>query len=425
MARIVDRRLDGKNKSAVNRKRLLRRYKQQIRKAVAEAVGKRSITDTDKGENINIPAKDISEPQITIGRGGVREQVMPGNEEWSRGDKIKRSECGAGKGGPAASNEGEGEDDFTFEISRAEYLDILFQELALPDLVKIKMVEQSSYKPVRAGFSNTGVPANLNLIRTMRRAKGRRRAMKRSYETEFDAVEQELLAEESKPDHDMIKARRLKDELNRLTKKIQAVPFLDDYDLRFNQFTRQPKPVARAVMFCIMDVSGSMTVSVKDIAKRFFILLYLFLNRSYEKTEVVFIRHHTIAKEVDEQEFFYSRETGGTVVSSALTLCNDIITERYPSEDWNIYVAQASDGDNWGEDNQICQDILVNRIMAKLQYFAYVEINAGQHQSLWEHYENVAEQYDSFAMKHIESVEDIYPVFHELFKRKDLVAWGS
>ena len=104
-------------------------------------------------------------------------------------------------------------------------------------------------------------------------------------------------------------------------------------------------------MFCLMDVSGSMDEERKDIAKRFFILLYLFLTRNYERIEVVFIRHHTIAKEVDEDEFFHSRESGGTVVSSALKLMQEIIRERYPLTEWNIYAAQASDGDNWDDDS--------------------------------------------------------------------------
>jgi len=130
---------------------------------------------------------------------------------------------------------------------------------------------------------------------------------------------------------------------------------------------RVPVPSSKAVMFCIMDVSGSMTQSIKDIAKRFFILLYLFLERNYKQIELVFVRHHTHAKEVDEQEFFYSRETGGTIVSSALKLTADIIDARYSPADWNIYIAQASDGDNWDGDSASCADILSKQILDKVQ----------------------------------------------------------
>ena len=172
-------------------------------------------------------------------------------------------------------------------------------------------------------------------------------------------------------------------------------------------------------MFCIMDVSGSMDQSTKDIAKRFFMLLYLFLQRNYEKTEVVFIRHHTSAKEVDEEEFFYSRETGGTIVSSALKLTDEIIEQRYSPNHWNIYAAQASDGDNWNDDSTICHKILRERLMPKLQYFSYIEITARDHQALWESYEKVAEEFeDTFAMRQLQDAADIYPVFRQLFKKK-------
>ena len=173
-------------------------------------------------------------------------------------------------------------------------------------------------------------------------------------------------------------------------------------------------------MFCVMDVSGSMTQDIKDLAKRFFILLYLFLQRSYKQIEVVFIRHHTAAKEVDEDDFFYSRETGGTIVSSALEMTRDIITQRYSPTDWNIYVAQASDGDNWEGDSAVCSKILTKGLMPLVQYFSYVEITDRQHQNLWREYESIQDQHsDTFAMEQIRSAADIYPVFRRLFERKE------
>jgi uncharacterized protein len=171
-------------------------------------------------------------------------------------------------------------------------------------------------------------------------------------------------------------------------------------------------------MFCIMDVSGSMDEMRKDTAKRFFILLYLFLKRAYEKIDVVFIRHHTAAAEVDEDEFFHSRESGGTVVSSALHLLQKVLSERYASSDWNAYVAQASDGDNWDNDSVLCKQILVNGIMPRVQYYTYVEITDGPPQNLWEQYMEVADNNQNFAMQKIVTPADIYPVFRELFKKQ-------
>ena len=217
---------------------------------------------------------------------------------------------------------------------------------------------------------------------------------------------------------DEIEQTRLEERVAFLKKKIHAVPFIDTLDLRYNNRVRVPAPSTQAVMFCIMDVSGSMDEAKKEVAKRFFILLYLFLTKNYQKIELVFIRHHTSAKEVSENDFFYSRETGGTVVSSALELLNQIIAKRYHPKAWNIYVAQASDGDNWNADSPYCLELLRDNIMPMIQYFAYIEIMPRHHQSLWEMYLHVAEQYPQFAMENIDTVADIYPVFRALFKRK-------
>ena len=142
-------------------------------------------------------------------------------------------------------------------------------------------------------------------------------------ESELDSVK---LSEPAQ----ILEEKRLKDEIATLRKKIDTVPFIDTFDLRFKNYERRPVPSSQAVMFCLMDVSGSMDQATKDIAKRFYVLLYLFLTRTYENVEVVFIRHHTQAKEVDEHEFFYSQETGGTIVSSALKLMTDVVSKPYP-----------------------------------------------------------------------------------------------
>jgi uncharacterized sporulation protein YeaH/YhbH (DUF444 family) len=181
-------------------------------------------------------------------------------------------------------------------------------------------------------------------------------------------------------------------------------------------------PIAQAVMFCIMDVSGSMDESRKDLAKRFFILLHLFLKRHYERIEIVFIRHHTTAKVVDEEEFFHSTETGGTVVSSALTLAAEEIKARFPTDQWNIYVAQASDGDNWEGDSPRCLELLLNDLLPMVQYFTYVEITTGEPQNLWVHYEQARAARPNMALGRIRDRTDIYPVLRELFAKKEKAA---
>ncbi len=422
MTQFIDRRLNSKKKSAVNRQRFIQRYKNQIKKAVSDAIAKRSITDMDKGEVVTIPAKDISEPHFSLGDGGVLERVFPGNKQYARGEHIEREQGGGGQGsGSQSSNTGEGEDDFVFNLSREEFLDLYFEDLALPDLVRKDLAEVKSFQALRAGFVTSGSPSNLSVVRSMVTAKSRRTALKGIVRRKLQEAEEALAvleAKKRKTEADKENIEELMQKIEGLKRKLSSIPFVDTTDLRYRNRIRVPKPSTQAVMFCIMDVSGSMDEIKKNVAKRFFILLYLFLTRTYEHIELVFIRHHTVAKEVNEEEFFYSRETGGTVVSSALELMDDIITKRYPESAWNIYAAQASDGDNWNADSPHCQELLIQNIMPRVQYFAYIEIMPRHHQSLWESYLKVQDEFANFAMQNIDMLSEIYPVFRELFKRK-------
>ena len=418
MSQLVDRRLSGKNRSAVNRQRFLRRFKGQIRRAVADAVSGRGVADLERGEKISIPSKDLSEPVFHHGPGGRRNIIHPGNKEFVTGDRVDRPEGGSGGGGGNASQDGEGLDDFVFELSKEEFMDFFFQDLALPDLVKKQLAAVPEVKKARAGFVSQGNPSNLHVVRSMKQAIGRRLAMA--------AGPREALREAEEALEDLIarglgaspEADELREEIAGLKARVAAVPFIDTWDLRYANRVDQPTPSSQAVMFCLMDVSGSMDEGRKDIAKRFFMLLYPFLTRNYERIDVVFIRHHTIAREVDEEDFFHSRESGGTVVSSALELMREIILERYPTANWNIYAAQASDGDNWEEDSPRCRELLLQGILPLVQYFAYVEIEAEEPQSLWHEYERVKAASKRFAQQRILTLEDIYPVFRELFRKK-------
>ena len=425
--RIVDRRFDSKHKSSVNRGRFIKRFKGQIRKAVADAISQRGVRDLDNGEKVGIPGKDIEEPQFGHGQGGSWETINPGNDRFSRGDQVDRPQGGGGGSGAGkAGKDGESLDDFVFTLTRDEFLDIFFDELALPNLVKRQLARIDQYRRIRAGYTQSGVPTNINLGRTMRGAAGRRIAVGAPYAARLRALEVELKAllekitaegvtlEEEDPE-----VTRVRREITKLRARMDAVPFIDTFDLRYNNRIRLPQPTTQAVMFCLLDVSGSMDEGRKNIAKRFFMLLYLFLTRNYERTEVVFIRHHTVAFEVDEDEFFTSRESGGTVVSSALELMRKIIVDRYPSGLWNIYGAQASDGDNWNDDSPRCRELLESSLLNFTQYFAYIEITDGPAQNLWREYEKLQAGHPGhFAMQRIANVTDIYPVFRELFKKR-------
>jgi len=418
MSHIIDRRLNGKNKSAVNRERFLRRFKAQIKEAVSRAIKGRSITDLDSGEKVSIPVKDISEPTFQSGQGGVWDNVHPGNQDYVRGDRFNRPQGGGAGGGGKASKDGSGEDDFVFELSHDEFMNVFFDDLALPNLIKTQLMGMDEMKSVRAGYTNDGTPANISIVRSLRGALARRVAMAAPTLARLDEAEEELDTLIESDDEVTQDMRTSRARIHSLREKLAAIPFIDPFDLRYNNRVKLPMPTSQAVMFCLMDVSGSMDEGKKDMAKRFFILLYLFLQRNYDKIEVVFIRHHTSAVEVDEEDFFHSRESGGTVVSSALNLMHEVVQKRYSSSQWNIYAAQASDGDNWDSDSANCARILSESLLPFCQYYAYIEITEGEPQNLWYEYLKVKAVHKHFAMQKIHAAADIYPVFRELFKRQ-------
>ena len=423
---IIDRRLSGKNKSVGNRERFLRRHKEQIREAVRRAVDGRGIRDLAQGEDVHIPKRDLNEPVFSHGPGGTREAVHPGNQEYVTGDRVKRPQGGQGGGGGGgqASDSGEGDDDFVFHLSKEEFMQVFFDDLALPNLTRTQLAEVPEYKTHRAGLTSDGTPSNLHIVRSMRGALGRRIALGQGSRRELHEAEDQLaaLVRSGATDEVTLKLRsELEAQIHALKARLQRIPFLDPIDLKFRSRVRVAVPSTRAVMFCLMDISGSMDEQRKELSKRFFILLYLFLTRHYEKIDVVFIRHHTQAAEVDEQNFFHATETGGTVVSSALVLMDEIIRQRYPTSEWNIYGAQASDGDNWHHDSGRCRELLMDKILPACRYFAYVQV-ADPEQNLWEEYARVAEAVPHFAMRKATAAAQIYPVFRELFKKEGKTA---
>jgi len=427
---VIDRRLNQKNKSTVNRQRFIRRYRTQIKKAIAEKVSSRSVTDIDKGEDISIPNKDITEPTFRHGDGGSKERIYPGNKEFTKGDQIKRPPPQGGAGGRRASDKGEGEDEFSFQISNDEYMNILFEDLELPNLKKNKLKKLINYKSIRSGFNTDGTPTNIDIVRSLKGSLARRIAIQSPLKRQLKEAQRQLTELESKGDgkneleikKDRKEKRQLLEKVESLQKRIKRIPYIDTFDLRYKNFTKLPQPTTNAVMFCLMDVSGSMDQQTKEMAKRFFILLYLFLKRTYKDVEVVYIRHHTQATEVDEQEFFYSKETGGTIVSSALDLMSNIINDRFNPSDWNIYAAQASDGDNWNNDSSICHKLLNSTLLPIVRYFTYVEITDREPQNLWHEYQRLIDKHPNFAMQNIKEQSDIYPVFREFFRKQSAPA---
>lgn len=430
---IVDRRKNDKGKSSVNRRKFVKRVKNHVKEAVKDVIRDGSIQDivSNNNKKIRIPDKGLKEPSIHHDQGGVSDRVLPGNDEFTTGDRVPRPEGGgAGGGAGEGSPDGEGEDEFTFSLTRDEFLDIFFEDLELPDLVRKELAKTDEWAMKRAGFSVDGNPARLNVTRSMKQAKGRRFALRSPKLKKLKRLKAELkelelfikVAQENGEDCTIEKDRKkvVEKAIKGLRRKIKAVPFIDEVDLRYNRWERVPIPTTQAVMFAIMDVSFSMGEWEKEMSKRFFMLLYLFLVRNYERVDIVFIRHHTTAKEVDEEEFFYSKESGGTIVSTALELMSSIMDDRYPTNQWNIFGCQCSDGDNWGQDSVAVQDLLNNKILPRCQYYAYVEIDqrGGKDSDLWPYLESVREANQNFDMTVITDVSEIYHVFRRLFEKR-------
>jgi uncharacterized sporulation protein YeaH/YhbH (DUF444 family) len=414
---IVDRRLNPSNKSLENRQRFLRRAKALIQGAVKKSSEGRDIKDVLEGGEVSIPLDGMNEPRFHR-EGGTRDLVLPGNKKFEEGDILPRSGEGRGRGSDAG--QGDGEDAFRFVLSRDEFVDLFLDDLELPDLAKRKLAETQTEGLRRAGYTTSGSPANISISRTVRLAAARRVALRRP-RSETIAQLEAALAE--CPDERRVEILA---ELEALKSKFRRIPYIDPIDIRYRRFETTPKPVAQAVMFCLMDVSGSMSEHMKDLAKRFYMLLYVFLTRRYRYVAIVFIRHTDRAEEVDEDTFFHDPASGGTLVSSALEAMHEIVRTRYRPADWNIYAAQASDGDNSYSDGELTGRLLSELILPVTQFFAYLEVGEPganmpgvSESALWTLYQTLRSEGAPLSMRKVTQRSEIFPVFHDLFHRRN------
>lgn len=425
MVTIVDRRLNPPGKHEGNRQKFLDRARGQVQDAVRRSVSERDLKDVGRDERVKVRSKDVSEPGLTKDpRTGTHRGVFPGNKQFQEGDREPKPPQGGATGGHDGPDS---LDEFEFTLTRDEFLEFLFEDLELPDFVKRSMNVTDDWSHSRAGFTNDGSPANLSVVRTYKRSIGRRRALHRPTDEEVAELEA-LIPGEDDPEE----RARLEGLLEELQARQRVVPFIDDTDLRYNYYEDRPNPSTQAVMFCLMDVSGSMGEREKDIAKRFFLLLYLFLEKKYDRVDVRFVRHTTTAEEVDEKTFFYDRLTGGTRISSGLELIAKIVRDEYPVSDWNVYVAQCTDGDSFGDDNQECRKIIIDELQKRVQYYAYVQIES-QFGSMypfaapnyippvsgaWPLFEQLAEEFDNVECRKVSDQNQVWSVFSSLFQRK-------
>ena len=388
----------------------------RLNPAVKKSSQDRDIRDVLEGGEVSIPLDGMNEPRFRR-EGGTRDMVLPGNKKFVEGDMLPRS--GEDRGRASEPGEGDGEDAFRFVLNREEFVDLFLDDLELPDLAKRKLAEVESEGLHRAGYATSGSPANISVSRTVRLAMARRIALRRPRPETIEQLEAELA------DCDEVRRVELMAEIDALKAKLRRIPFIDPFDIRYRRFETVPKPVAQAVMFCLMDVSGSMSEHMKDLAKRFYMLLYVFLTRRYRHVEIVFIRHTDRAEEVDEDTFFHGPASGGTQVSSALQVMHEIVRSRFRPADWNIYAAQASDGDNSTSDSDAVSRLLTESILPVSQFFAYLEVGeAGGNtfempdSSLWTLYERLRAEGAPLSTRKVSERSEIFPVFHDLFQRR-------
>lgn len=427
---IIDKRLNPGDKNLTNRQRFLDRANQAIRESAKKSIKDKSISGGGGDTNIIISSDGIREPFFHYDYDfGIFDYTIPGNKEFIPGDTIPKNQEDA-QGNRNGGGHGDVEyleDGFGFSLTNDEFQNIIFDGLELPDLVKKSEKSTITWSVQRAGFTNSGVPANLNIERTMVSGIGRRIALRAAKANSLEELEQKLLETE---DEDI--RLTLMEEILDLKSRVSKVPFLDTVDLKYNNFIRVPKPMTKAVMICIMDVSYSMGMEEKIIAKKFFLLLNLFLQRKYEQVDIVFIRHHDKAKECGEEEFFYSKETGGTIVSSAYALAVNIIKDRYSPADWNIYLSQVSDGDNAFDDNEKALAFLQHDLLPVVQYFTYIEIKPqhamfnvpetyawANHGWLYTITRALASKFKNIGLASVTDENQVIPMFRKLFGKKE------
>jgi len=397
----IDRRVLNQERNLDNRRKFFNKVKSHLLSSMKD-LGEDAISDIAKSKRrVTLSDEAIEEPFFTLATTGVWKFVVSGNS-YIAGDQIGKPSGGSGPGeGGEPSEDGDGEDDFVFEVNSEEFLQLFFEDLELPNMQDKMVARHEVFTWQRKGFATSGAPANMDLRRTIKNSLGRRIALRRPKIE--DLVQKDDETEE---------------EFNERVAHWKRIPYIDPQDQRFRNFEQLPVPSFSAVVFFLMDVSGSMSEHHKDLAKRFFMLKYYFLQRKYTNVEIVYISHTHVQEEVDEQDFFYSTKSGGTLVLPALQLVSKIIQDRFPLAEWNVYIGQASDGDCFGEDGARCVEYLHDVLLSTVQYMSYLNVDRGGLSgvsSLEKSYKRITR--DNFSQVRASHKRDIFPVFHKLFSR--------
>jgi sporulation protein YhbH len=307
------------DRSARDRARHRDKIRESIRENISDILSEESIIGRDKDKIIKVPIRSIKEYRFIYGDNSPG--VAQGNGNTQPGDVVSQgdpSQEGMGKAGDRP-----GVDAFETDVTLEELIEIMFEDLQLPELERKKLKQIESDDAFRRkGYRKQGIRARLD---------------KRG--TALNRIRRKLATQRNVDNLDDGSLRR-----------DDAFPFHKD-DMRYHYVTTDTKMQSNAVVICIMDTSGSMGTVKKYLARSFYFLLYHFIRVKYQQVEIVFIAHHTEAKEVSEEDFFHKVESGGTYISSGYQKALEVINERYHPSLWNVYAFHCSDGDNFYSDN--------------------------------------------------------------------------
>ncbi|WP_028561984.1 sporulation protein YhbH [Paenibacillus pinihumi] len=313
------------------------RHQEKVREAIKQnlpdILTDESIIMSDGRQIVKVPIKSVDEYRF-IYNFNKQQHVGQGDGDSQVGDVLgvdPQAKKGPGKGQGAGDQPGE--DYFETEVSMAELENLLFDELELPNLENKQKEQMQAEDIVFHDIRKKGIMSNIDKKRTI-----------------------------------MENLRR------NASRGISGISGISPDDLRFKTWEEVVRPHSNAVVLALMDTSGSMGSFEKYVARSFFFWMTKFLRRKYEHVEIVFIAHHTEAKEVTEEEFFTRGESGGTICSSAYQKALEIIDSRYPAANWNIYPFHFSDGDNLTSDNEKCVK-LIEKLMQRTNLFGYGEVN--------------------------------------------------
>lgn len=385
------------DRSASDRRRHKKKIEDAIKDGIHNIVSEESIIGQDGKKKINIPVRGIKEYRFIYGENEKNQKVgsAPG-KDVQRGQKVGDAEKSKGKSGKGSDEKGT--EYYEVEITLEELAQYLFNDLALPDLARKSIKNITGEKWKRHGYRSDGIRPRLDKKQT---------AINRIKRMKATELRKKLDGIEPNP--------------NATPEEEERFPFHEN-DLRYRHIKKDIKESSNAVIFFLMDISGSMTANKKFLARSFYFLLYHFINSRYENCDVIFVAHDTEAYEVDEDRFFKRGESGGTKVSSGLQKVQDIIGQRYHPASWNIYCFQCSDGDNWSEDDPKTVE-LAAQIKSICQLFGYCQIEPKEERSGWDGMKKLLQTYRPLIDANFKCVEitgkaDIWPAFQELLGKR-------